>query len=161
MVFTENWFLRIFQFKPLEQLMGVFPAASQDHVPPAWRSLMYSPVSSFSKCDQLKIYNYGLTFEYWYFSFALYWNNCVLQESSIIDFYPTDFKIDLNGKKYAWQGVALLPFVEEKRLWEALGPVYEDLTQEEGNQKNLVHRVLLIPTKKRQGNCSFNFFLNI
>ena len=49
-----------------------------------------------------------------------------------------DFKIDLNGKKYAWQGVALLPFVEEKRLWEALAPVYDDLTQEEGNQTNLV-----------------------
>ncbi|XP_046579788.1 5'-3' exoribonuclease 2-like [Haliotis rubra] len=52
-------------------------------------------------------------------------------ESPIIDFYPTDFKIDLNGKKYAWQGVALLPFVDEKRLKEALKSVYPDLTAAE------------------------------
>ena len=34
-----------FQFKPLEQLMGVFPAGSKQHVPPTWQDLMTDPVS--------------------------------------------------------------------------------------------------------------------
>jgi 5'-3' exonuclease len=40
------------------------------------------------------------------------------------------------SKKYAWQGVALLPFVDEKRLLGALESVYPDLTPEEGNTPN-------------------------
>ncbi len=51
-----------------------------------------------------------------------------MQTSAIIDFYPTNFRIDLNGKKWAWQGVALLPFVNEDRLHKALAPVYANLT---------------------------------
>ncbi|XP_029318643.1 5'-3' exoribonuclease 2 isoform X3 [Cottoperca gobio] len=88
-------------FKPLEQLMGVFPAASGNFLPTTWRSLMSSP------------------------------------ESSIIDFYPDDFAIDLNGKKYAWQGVALLPFVDERRLWAALADVYPNLTPEERRRNSM------------------------
>ena len=49
----------------------------------------------------------------------------------IIDFYPEDFKIDLNGKKYAWQGVALLPFVDEVRLKAALVSKQNLLTPDE------------------------------
>lgn len=32
-------------FKPLEQLMGVFPAASSSHVPKPWAVLMHDPNS--------------------------------------------------------------------------------------------------------------------
>ncbi|XP_067999340.1 5'-3' exoribonuclease 2 isoform X1 [Melanerpes formicivorus] len=95
-------------FKPLEQLMGVFPATSGNFLPPTWRKLMTDP------------------------------------ESSIIDFYPEDFAIDLNGKKYAWQGVALLPFVDERRLRAALEEVYHDLTPEESRRNSLGGDVLFV-----------------
>ncbi|CRL03012.1 CLUMA_CG016524, isoform C [Clunio marinus] len=88
-------------FKPLEQLMGVFPAASRQHVPLPFAKLMLDP------------------------------------KSPIIDFYPDDFNIDLNGKKFAWQGVALLPFVDEKRLFKAVEPYRKELTLEENKRNKL------------------------
>lgn len=39
--------------------------------------------------------------------------------SPILDFYPTDFVLDLNGKKNEWEAVIILPFIEESRLIEA------------------------------------------
>eukprot|EP00122_Pirum_gemmata_P005997 Pgem_evm1s5481 len=42
--------------------------------------------------------------------------------SEIIDFYPNDFKLDMNGKKNDWEAVILLSFLEEKRLLKAIQP---------------------------------------
>jgi 5'-3' exoribonuclease 2 len=53
-------------FKPLEQLMTVFPSQSRKFLPIEWQSLM------------------------------------TVKESSIIDLYPLDFCVDLNGKCQAW-----------------------------------------------------------
>jgi 5'-3' exoribonuclease 2 len=80
-------------FRPFDQLMSVFPAASADHIPEPFRKLMLS------------------------------------HESDILEFYPDDFSVDLNGKKHAWQGVALLPFIDEDRLLAALERVYPELDE--------------------------------
>ncbi|KAJ2472968.1 5'-3' exoribonuclease 2 [Coemansia sp. RSA 2322] len=54
------------------------------------------------------------------------------QESSpIIDFYPTDFPLDLNGKKFLWQAVILLPFIDQKRLLDTVQKVYPSLSPED------------------------------
>eukprot|EP00826_Nyctotherus_ovalis_P039871 TRINITY_DN3867_c0_g5_i1.p1 TRINITY_DN3867_c0_g5~~TRINITY_DN3867_c0_g5_i1.p1 ORF type:complete len:539 (-),score=121.09 TRINITY_DN3867_c0_g5_i1:976-2592(-) len=42
------------------------------------------------------------------------------RKSDIADFYPTFFRLDINGQRYAWMGVNLLPFIEEDRLLSAL-----------------------------------------
>ena len=45
--------------------------------------------------------------------------------SPIADFYPADFEVDLEGKRAEWEGVVLIPFVDEKRLLEAAARVPE------------------------------------
>jgi 5'-3' exoribonuclease 2 len=35
--------------------------------------------------------------------------------SEIIDFYPTSFAIDMEGKAQAWLAEVLLPFIDEDR----------------------------------------------
>ncbi|KAN0127489.1 XRN 5'-3' exonuclease N-terminus domain containing protein [Lactarius tabidus] len=82
-------------FQPFEQLMGVFPAASRQHIPAVFHTLMTE------------------------------------EDSPIIDFYPTTFEIDMNGKRMAWQGVALLPFIDPKRLLDAMAVHYPELTEDE------------------------------
>ena len=37
-------------------------------------------------------------------------------DSEIIDFYPTNFRLDVNGAAFAWMGVNLLPFIDKERL---------------------------------------------
>eukprot|EP00188_Purpureofilum_apyrenoidigerum_P005351 Plantae.Rhodophyta-Purpureofilum_apyrenoidigerum.ctg6890.p1 GENE.Plantae.Rhodophyta-Purpureofilum_apyrenoidigerum.ctg6890~~Plantae.Rhodophyta-Purpureofilum_apyrenoidigerum.ctg6890.p1 ORF type:complete len:679 (+),score=115.02 Plantae.Rhodophyta-Purpureofilum_apyrenoidigerum.ctg6890:186-2222(+) len=42
------------------------------------------------------------------------------ESSTVIEFYPTDFQVDYNGKKNAWEAVVLIPFIDEKKLLAAV-----------------------------------------
>ena len=100
-------------FRPIDQLMGVLPAASGNFVPEPMHHLMLS------------------------------------ESSPIKDYYPEDFQLDLNGKKHAWQGVALLPFVDEHRLLAALETVYDRLTPEELERNKLGNDVIFVSQTHR------------
>lgn len=65
-------------------------------------------------------------------------------DSPIIDFYPEQFDIDMNGKKMIWQGVALLPFIEQDRLLSALGSREEQLSEDEKRRNAPGHDAIFV-----------------
>ena len=60
-----------------------------------------------------------------------YWDLMTSPESPVIDFYPRDFELDMNGKKMEWEAVVKIPFIEEKRLLDALATKQHLLSPEE------------------------------
>ncbi|ODA81243.1 hypothetical protein RJ55_04207 [Drechmeria coniospora] len=52
-------------------------------------------------------------------------------KSPIIDFYPRDFELDMNGKKMDWEAVVKIPFIDEKRLLSAMAPLNDLLGDDE------------------------------
>ena len=51
--------------------------------------------------------------------------------SPIINFYPSTFETDLNGKTHEWEAVVLLPFIEVDLLLLAMHELYDELTEAE------------------------------
>jgi 5'-3' exoribonuclease 1 len=51
--------------------------------------------------------------------------------SPIIDFYPVDFALDLNGKKQDWEAIVKIPFIDEQRLLKTMLARAPRLTAEE------------------------------
>ena len=81
-------------------------------------------------------------------------------DSTIIDFYPEDFEVDLNGKKMAWQGVALLPFIDMSRLLSAVQAKYPLLSKEDA-ARNEPGRDIMIFSDQNEGlyaDISSNFY---
>ena len=66
------------------------------------------------------------------------------KDSLISDFYPETFPVDPNGKRYSWQHIALLPFIDEKRLLDTIRPLEETLNSEETRRNSLLSTLMVI-----------------
>ncbi|EFX02767.1 exonuclease [Grosmannia clavigera kw1407] len=53
---------------------------------------------------------------------TVYWGLMTEEDSPIVDFYPRDFELDMNGKKMEWEAVVKIPFIDERRLLTAMKP---------------------------------------
>ena len=59
------------------------------------------------------------------------------EDSPIIDFYPKHFDLDMNGKRFAWQAVALLPWIDADRLLKETRNLDCTLTPEEAHRNTI------------------------
>ena len=62
--------------------------------------------------------------------------------SPILDFYPTDFTIDTEGKRAEWEGVVLIPLIDEARLLRAAATVPVTALSSEERTRNELGSVL-------------------
>jgi len=64
------------------------------------------------------------------------------ENSEIYDFYPSDFFVDVKGKRFAWLGEVILPFIDEERLLNAISK-YETLLTVEELERNKKGNIIM------------------
>eukprot|EP00906_Rhabdomonas_costata_P015567 RCo022367 len=65
-------------------------------------------------------------------------------DSPLISFFPKSFPVDTEGRRFAWQGVVILPWVDEAMLLATVKPLEEKLTPEETKRNSVGPELLFV-----------------
>ncbi|KAG5550408.1 hypothetical protein RHGRI_015384 [Rhododendron griersonianum] len=73
------------------------------------------------------------------------------EESDLIDFYPSDFELDEEGKRFTWQAICKLPFIAEERLLCHTKILEQELQDDEVERNSTKFDVLYVSSKQELG----------
>ncbi|XP_058200001.1 5'-3' exoribonuclease 3-like isoform X1 [Rhododendron vialii] len=72
------------------------------------------------------------------------------EESEIIDFYPTNFQLDEEGKRFTWQAICKLPFIDEERLLFQTNKAEAELRDDEAERNSTKVDILFVRSSEEQ-----------
>ncbi|KAI8526283.1 hypothetical protein RHMOL_Rhmol13G0296500 [Rhododendron molle] len=81
------------------------------------------------------------------------------EESEIIDFYPTNFQLDEEGKRFTWQAICKLPFIDEERLLFQTKKAEAELRDDEAERNSTKVDMLFVrSSEERLGSQIFSLY---
>lgn len=134
-------------FLPFEQLLGVLPAGSAQLLPEPYRVLGKEEEVTGFVCVCMCILHIYPTLP----------TQRLMTDplSPIKDFYPMDFSVDLEGKRADWEGVVLIPFIDEQRLLSAARSVSTSSLSQVERQRNTLGNIFAFRYKEGSTDTSY------
>ncbi|WVZ02247.1 hypothetical protein V8G54_023053 [Vigna mungo] len=71
------------------------------------------------------------------------------EKSRILDFYPQDFEVDTEGKRFTWQGICKLPWIDDTRLVAETKELKNELSENEAIRNSLKADILFVRSSSK------------
>lgn len=75
----------------------------------------------------------------------------------VSDFFPDDFRTDINGKLASWEAVILIPFIDRTQMFAAMAPCTSLLSPEDAARNHHSGHLILKANEKKRGQAGATF----